>query len=986
MRNLFVPIALITLIFAWVSGPVSAQTSSTRAALLIQGNDRSTPLRISDLRVNVKVVGNIAVTTLDLHFQNDLDRVLEGKFVFPLNEGQTVSRFAMEVDGKLREGVVVEKQKGQKVFEAIVRRQVDPGLLEWTQGNNFSARVYPIPARGSKRIVVAYQQELKATPAGPLYLLPLRFADKLDRFDLRVEVFRQEVAPQLRDNELSNVQFNRWEENYVAEIHEENYTANQQLGFVVPEPAQAIPVYLETDAQGQTWFYCRVHPQVKQAPKPQPKHVTLLWDVSGSGANRDRAREIELLDAYFADLQEVEVTLVSFAVTAERPRTAQVHRGKWSALRASLQTLAHDGGTQLGALDLGQYTTDEFLLFSDGINNFGDRKIKLGNAPIYPISSGPDAEYGVLRHLAEVSGGVFINLRTATIAQARELLIRPPFRLQSIERGPGIASMYPDQPTTVGPSVSFAGKLQGNSTKLRLEFGVGQKTTETVEIAIQAEAAGMGAGLLPRIWAQKKLTALQRDVTQNEAAIVALGKEYGLVTRFTSLIVLETLEDYLEFDILPPEDLRETFLARKAEQQKQEQTVVDAHLQEVLTAWEARKTWWKTEFDWEAGQKLLEKNENLIEHEGFGETSEDLFIEEVIVADDESGAWDENESMDDRADGDDLEVAADEMAGEDASASETLAQKKGGKDRGKSRRGRIEIKAWDPAEPYLTAIRAVPASEQYAEYLRQKQEFGTAPSFYLDCANFFLEQEATQIGLRILSNIAEMELENHRLLRILGHRLLQLGYPDWAIPLFVQVRELRPEEPQSYRDLAHAYQRAGRAQEAADTYWEIVTQPWDGRFPEIELIALEELNALLGQSAGKLNTEAMDSRLLENLPLDLRVVLNWDADNCDMDLWVIDPLGEKCYYSHRETAIGGWMSRDFTGGYGPEEFLIRRAMPGVYKVVVNYYSDQQQSLAGATTVQVQMITNFGKKDEVVQEVTRRLKTSKEQLEVGTVKF
>ena len=101
---------------------------------------------MDELTIDVKVVANLAVTTISMNFHNDLDRVLEGRLNFPLGEGQTVSRFAMTVNGKLREGVVVEKAKGRQVFETIVRQGIDPGLLEWTKGNVFKARVYPIPA------------------------------------------------------------------------------------------------------------------------------------------------------------------------------------------------------------------------------------------------------------------------------------------------------------------------------------------------------------------------------------------------------------------------------------------------------------------------------------------------------------------------------------------------------------------------------------------------------------------------------------------------------------------------------------------------------------------------------------------------------------------------------------------------------------------------------------------------------------------------
>ena len=130
--------------------------------------------------------------------------------------------------------------------------------------------------------------------------------------------------------------------------------------------------------------------------------------------------------------------------------------------------------------------------------------------------------------------------------------------------------------------------------------------------------------------------------------------------------------------------------------------------------------------------------------------------------------------------------------------------------------------------------------------------------------------------------------------------------------------------------------------------------------------------------------EAVDGVKL--LDVDLRIVLTWDADMTDIDLWVTEPSGEKCYYSHPNTVIGGHMSRDITNGYGPEEYLVRRAMPGKYLIQVNYYGNTQQVIAGATTIQVLLVKNFGRPGEERISLTRRLRDQKEVLTIGDVTF
>src|SRR5690606_15589026 len=149
---------------------------------------------------------------------------------------------------------------------------------------------------------------------------------------------------------------------------------------------------------------------------------------------------------------------------------------------------------------------------------------------------------------------------------------------------------------------------------------------------------------------------------------------------------------------------------------------------------------------------------------------------------------------------------------------------------------------------------------------------------------------------------------------------LQAGRPDLARPIFAQVRRLRPEEPQSHRDLAHACAAVGDLQAAVDGLWEVAIGEWDARFPEIELLALIEANAIVAVAGAAVDGSKIDPRLRRAMPLELRVVLTWDADNTDIDLWVTDPFGERAYYGHRLTRQGGRMSPDFRQGYGPEEF------------------------------------------------------------------
>jgi Ca-activated chloride channel homolog len=112
-------------------------------------------------------------------------------------------------------------------------------------------------------------------------------------------------------------------------------------------------------------------------------------------------------------------------------------------------------------------------------------------------------------------------------------------------------------------------------------------------------------------------------------------------------------------------------------------------------------------------------------------------------------------------------------------------------------------------------------------------------------------------------------------------------------------------------------------------------------------------------------------------------VLSWDADNTDIDLWVTDPNGERAFYGHRLTYQGGAMSRDFTGGYGPEEFSLRFAKPGRYEVRAQFYGHRQQIISPYTTLMLWLATGFGTPGQKDEHVVLRLSGAGQEVFVGS---
>ncbi|MBI3185860.1 MAG: VWA domain-containing protein [Myxococcales bacterium] len=129
--------------------------------LLIPTDTSLGPLGIKYQRVTADIKDGAAVTKVEQVFVNDGPRQLEAHFVFPLPKGAALSEFYLWINGVKTKGEVMEKQKATAIYEGIVRRLQDPGLLEYIDHDVFRARVFPVPARGEQRIELSFSQVLE---------------------------------------------------------------------------------------------------------------------------------------------------------------------------------------------------------------------------------------------------------------------------------------------------------------------------------------------------------------------------------------------------------------------------------------------------------------------------------------------------------------------------------------------------------------------------------------------------------------------------------------------------------------------------------------------------------------------------------------------------------------------------------------------------------------------------------------------------------
>jgi len=933
------------------------------APRLVVAAPAESPVALRGVRVRTEINGRSALTEVTLTFYNPNARQLEGELQFPLQAGQTVVGLGVDVNGMMREAVPVEKARGEAVFEDVTRTRIDPALLSVTQGDNYKLRVYPLLPRSEKVVVLRIAEWLTPRAGRVAYRLPLDYG-RLGQFSASVQVSGVAARPEARARGFELPAFVAAGGGHRLDVTLPERVLNGTLDIELTPAAGGSVTTQRVD--GHAYVAAQLPVAVQSAPRALPRVVSLVWDASASGARRDHGREFALLEAYFAKARQIEVRLVRVRDAAEPVQRFDVKGGDWRALRAALDTMVYDGATDLGAF-VPEADAGEVLLFSDGLSNFGAQRFAAGRQqPVFAINAALRADSARLRAIAEGSGGRYIDLTSDAAPAAAEKLLRASTRVVALESDGATqlvaASIHPSD-----GALTLAGELTEAATQLRVIVMQPDGRRQTLTLAV--DAARDAGTLAAQAWARLKIASLDGEYEFHRAEIRRIGLAHAIVTRDTSLIILDRAQDYARHGLTPPPELAAEVAQWRARTLQAERASAEAQLDRVVKLFEAKQAWWQREFPKDAPPKA--ESSKVLQ-------SADAPIAGALGQRREADAASERRRAMPIA-----ESSANGMMLAPAAAPAPALAKSAGPQTAAEPAATTTIRLRPAVSdaPYFARLRGVAPDQIYRHYLDERAGYANSTAFILDVADLMFERGQSVLATRVLSNLAEMDLENRQVLRILGARLLQANRADLALPVLRQVLVLAPDEPQSQRDLGLAFAAVKQPQAAIEALYEVARRQWP-RFPEIELIALAEMNAIIATSPTGLDTTRIDPRLLKNLPLDLRATLSWDADNTDIDLWVTDPNGERAFYGNPLSYQGGRMSKDITSGYGPEEFSLKRAKPGKYTVRAQFYGHRQQIVSGATTIQLALTTGFGSAQQKQQSVTLRLKDRKDQVFVG----
>jgi Ca-activated chloride channel family protein len=562
--------------------------------------ERIPPLTVKYHRVSVEIVNQVAKTSIDQVFINNHPRDIEGIFIFPLPEKAALSEFAMYIGNEKIEGEILDRDQARRVYEDIVRRLKDPALLEYVGRNMFRARVYPIPARGEKRITLSYTEVLKAEKDLVRYVYPLN-TERFSLHPLKEVVVSVDISSKVP---LSNV----YSPSHKVSVRKEGM-GKAKVGFeakdIKPDKDFVLYYSLSQDEIGlsfmnwegpeENFFMLLASPSfVSRREKVLNKNLIFVLDSSGSMSGKKIRQAKEAVRFIINHLDERDrFSLIDFddGVSMFSPRLLPVSSENVERALRFVDEVEDSGGTNINDALLQALKMIEpgerpnYILFlTDGLPTVGItgtaeilKNISKGNefnSRIFVFGVGYDVNTELLDRMSLENRGTSVyvdeneDLEIA-ISNYYEKISSPLLsELYFVFQGIDVKDLYPRVMPDLfrGSQLVLVGKYKGKGPVTVSLAGKVGKEERKFTLRNQGLVKDDSYAFLPRLWATRRIGYLLEEIRlhgDNKELVEEvrkLGLKYGIVTPYTSFLVTE--REKRSLDAAAPE-AEEALAARK---------------------------------------------------------------------------------------------------------------------------------------------------------------------------------------------------------------------------------------------------------------------------------------------------------------------------------------------------------------------------------------------------------------------------------------
>lgn len=910
------------------------------AELLVTDADVKKPIELAAATVDATVDLTSARISYDLVFVNGKGRAQEGTFYFALPRNAYVHEFGMWINGKYQGSAITEAKAGRIAYESIVRRGVDPGLLEWTAGNTFKMRVFPVFPGKETRIRLIVAMPATAAADGLRLKFPLDLG-KVEAFDLKVhgEAFADD-APAiegLKGLKLRELGTSGGVVKFSGQYKAKAYLPPDAITIAIKEEDPEDVKVRREDGDDARFFELHAFPKLAAATRPAAERAVIFWDYSLSGEEA-KAERLVALRAYLAARKPATVDVYGFSQSA-----FVVGEGlKPDAVFRAVTARAYDGGTRLDVAAVKMKSvlaklaakSADFVLFTDGVDSFElfDFKNVKGFAAktlqAFVIAPGVGANDALLQRFAGALDAVILDQDDDLPATA---FTTRPWALSAVRTSKNVTAVETKDGANFFPKngVFLRGQLKkDDKAEVVLVFKQGGKTHEKTYKFSPEDIDRGKSETVARLWANDRITRLLAERRKNAVEIKRLALNHQLMSPYTVRVVLEACEDYAEFKLNAPkgcehrtfEDFAEADDATESDEDGAANAAGPAGIDFDTTDISSRR---KT-------------------------PTGDVFTEGSAASSDAAPA--DKDARPPR-----MEVSEASLD----SSSDDLADAINALDRAE------EAPADTPERPYgfeaLLAEKAKSGVEQlYAQYLVTRPHFAKIPFYYIHAASLFQSLKRPDLADTVLSNVVEIRPGDARWLRIYAYSLVAWGRAIDTIAIYRAVAELRGEDPQSFRDFGLAMEAIGQPVGAMRLFEKVLNGKWDSRLEGMHRTIVADLARAANKSLKTAGLSAENRQMAQRYAgIDeskrdkLVVTASWDTDNTDVDLHVSEPGGTHVFFNNKEPPnSAGRLNWDSTKGFGPEQYRNAAPLRGHYRVFLTYYSQNLNALSDGSFVRL----------------------------------
>jgi Ca-activated chloride channel family protein len=542
--------------------------------------------------VEVSIQDQAATTNIDQSFLNlsEFGQV-EGTYVFPLPEGAAISAFSMFVDGQALSAELLPADEARKIYEDIVRQQIDPALLEYAGRGAYRARIFPIIAGQPKRVQLSYSEIIPERSAIRKYIYPLN-TEKFSARPLTVVSVSVDITTTSPIKNVyspsHDIQVEKIDDHHVKVVYaDENTTPNTDfvLYYSVSQDDVGVNLMTYRTPDDLGFYMLLVAPKI-DVPQTDvaPKRMAVVLDRSGSMLGEKMTQAREALKFVLRNLNpqdQFNIFDYSTLVSSYANQMVAVNPDVLSAALAYADRLQASGGTNIHQAlltALGQFPASAdgyvnmILFLTDGLATIGTthnetilKDVNAKNASsvrIFTFGVGYEVNTHLLDLLGTQNSGTSTYVKPnedieTEVSAFYEQVSNPILSNLALDFGNiSTSDVYPsDLPDLFkGTQLVQLGRysIPGNTPVVLSGTANGKPLSFSQQVLFPAQAEDHN--FLPRLWATRKIGYLLDQIRLNGEAqelvdeIVSLSRTYGIITPYTSFLIVEDTPPPVLFD------------------------------------------------------------------------------------------------------------------------------------------------------------------------------------------------------------------------------------------------------------------------------------------------------------------------------------------------------------------------------------------------------------------------------------------------------